>query len=115
LKIRESWETGQPVEWVRVHKTPDYAYFDHSAHVGAGVGCESCHGRVDQMVEVRQMKTLSMGFCVDCHRAPEQHLRPTSEVTTMGYKPEGDQLAIGTKLKADKNINPPIHCSGCHR
>ncbi|MCA9543616.1 MAG: cytochrome c3 family protein, partial [Myxococcales bacterium] len=114
--VRESWAKDTPVEWVRIHKIPDYAYFDHSAHISVGVGCESCHGRIDQMVEVRQVKPLSMGWCLECHNAPEQHLRPVSEVTTMGYEPEGgDQLALGKKLAEEKNVNPPIHCSGCHR
>lgn len=113
--VRESWAKDKPVEWVRIHKVPDYAYFDHSAHISVGVGCESCHGRIDQMVEVRQVKPLSMGWCIDCHNAPEKHLRPVSEVTTMGYEPKGDQLAVGKKLAEEKNVNPPIHCSGCHR
>lgn len=120
LPVRESWATGKPLEWVRIHKTPDYAYFDHSAHMNIGgkaaIGCESCHGRIDQMVEVRQHEPLNMAWCLDCHRAPEKHLRPISEITTMGYQPEGgDQLALGRKFKAEQNVNPPIHCSGCHR
>lgn len=122
LPVRESWATGQPVPWVRVHKVADYAYFNHSAHVNprsestAAIGCESCHGRIDQQIVVQQQEPLSMGWCLDCHREPELHLRPKSEVTTMGYEaPGGDQVAAGTKLKADNNINPPLHCSGCHR
>lgn len=118
--VRESWATGQPVEWVKVHKIPDYAYFDHSAHVDirgeAAIGCESCHGRIDQMVELRQVEPLSMSWCLDCHNNPERHLRPIEEVTTMGYAPDGgDQLALGRKIKAETDVNPPIHCSGCHR
>lgn len=116
LPVRESWVSGKPIPWVRVHKTPDYAYFEHSAHVAAGVGCESCHGRIDQMVEVRQDQPLNMGWCLECHRAPEKHLRPADMVTVMGYEaPGGDQLALGKKLKEENNINPPLHCSGCHR
>lgn len=122
LPVRESWATGQPIPWVRVHKVADYAYFNHAAHVNpragatAAIGCESCHGRIDQMVVVGQQEPLSMGWCLDCHRAPENHLRPISEVTTMGYVPAGgDQIAVGQKLKADNQINPPVHCSGCHR
>ncbi len=115
LPVRESWATGKPIEWVRVHKTPDYAYFDHSAHLGAGVGCETCHGRVDQMVTVEQKQSLSMAWCLECHRNPEHHLRPISEVASMGYKASKPQLEVGTALAAQKKINPPKHCSGCHR
>ncbi|MFN3198916.1 MAG: cytochrome c3 family protein [Bradymonadia bacterium] len=116
LPVRESFASGKPIPWVRVHKTPDYAYFQHNAHIAAGVGCESCHGRIDQMIEVRQDQPLNMGWCLECHRAPENHLRPPEMVTVMGYEPEGgDQLAVGTKLKEENNINPPLHCSGCHR
>jgi len=112
-KIRQSWKTGEPIEWVRVHNLPDYAYFDHSAHVNAGVGCESCHGRIDKMAEVRQVKPLSMSWCLDCHRNPEKNVRPVDEVTTMGYKPK-NQLKMGKRLVAEKNIHPPTYCQGCH-
>jgi len=122
LPVRESWVTGQPVPWVRVHKVADYAYFNHAAHLnpreggGAAIGCESCHGRVDQMVVVGQQEPLSMRWCLECHREPEKFLRPKSEITTMGYEaPGGDQVAAGLKLKAQDTINPPVHCSGCHR
>lgn len=115
LPVRESWATGEPIRWKRIHKVPDYARFDHSAHVNAGVGCESCHGRVDQMIEVQQAEPLSMGWCLSCHRAPENHLRPVDKVTVMGYQPEGDQLALGKQLKEKHGVNPPTHCSGCHQ
>ncbi|MEX0995023.1 MAG: cytochrome c3 family protein, partial [Balneolaceae bacterium] len=74
--VRESFESGDPIEWIRVHDLPDYAYFNHSAHVNVGVGCESCHGRVDRMEVVHQSEPLSMGWCLDCHREPENHIRP---------------------------------------
>ncbi|MEN9578727.1 MAG: hypothetical protein RJA70_1736 [Pseudomonadota bacterium] len=112
--IRESWQTGKSVEWIKVHDLPDYAYFNHSAHVTRGVGCASCHGRVDQMEVVYQHEELSMGWCLDCHRAPEKHLRPVSEVTNMQWAPS-DQLALGAALRKQKNINPPTDCSTCHR
>lgn len=111
--VRESWETGKPIEWVRVHNLPDYAYFSHRAHVNVGVGCESCHGRVDKMTKVRQVEPLSMSWCLDCHRNPEEHVRPVSEVTTMGYDPE-NQKQIGERLVTKKNIHPPQYCQGCH-
>ncbi len=113
--IRVSWETKQPVEWIRVHNLPDYAYFNHSAHLTAGVGCESCHGNVSQMEIVSQVKPLSMSWCLDCHRNPDMHLRPVEEVTQMDWKPRADQLEFAAKVKNEKNITPPVDCSGCHR
>jgi hypothetical protein len=115
-KVRESYATGMPVEWVRVHDLPDYAYFDHSAHVRRGVGCVTCHGRIDKMEVVYQAEPLSMGWCLECHRAPEQYLRPVEEVTNMTYAPPGgDQLLLGRMLREKYNINPPTDCSACHR
>jgi hypothetical protein len=63
----------QPVEWVRVHDLPDFVYFDHRAHVHAGVTCQECHGPVETMDRVRQFQSLSMGWCVNCHRDATQH------------------------------------------
>lgn len=112
-KIRDSYQNDEPIEWVRVHNLPDYAYFNHAAHVNVGVGCESCHGRVDRMEVVFQKEPLSMSWCLDCHRSPEQHLRPVQEVTTMGYEPE-DQQKLGQELVAKRNIRPPTDCQSCH-
>lgn len=111
--VRESWETGEPIEWIRVHMLPDFAYFNHAAHVNVGVGCESCHGRVDRMDVVHQAEPLSMSWCLDCHREPEKHIRPVEEVTTMGYQDE-NQLDTGRDLVARQNINAPIYCQACH-
>src|SRR5690554_4936641 len=102
--VRESWENDTPIEWVRVHNLADYAYFDHSAHVSVGVGCESCHGRVDKMDVVYQAEPLSMGWCLDCHREPEKYVRPVEEVTTMGYEVP-NQLEVGKALVEKKNIH----------
>lgn len=113
--VRESAATGVPVEWVKVHDLPDYVYFNHSAHVTRGVGCVSCHGRVDQMEEVFQHEPLSMSWCLDCHRAPEKHLRPPEEVTNMKWKAPGDAVSYGATLREQNNINPPTDCSTCHR
>jgi hypothetical protein len=114
LPVRESWATGMPIEWVKVHHLPDYARFDHSVHVRVGIGCESCHGRVDQMEVVRQEEPLSMGWCLDCHRAPEEHLRPPSDVTTMGYQHPEDYLTRNLERIAAEAIYPPENCSACH-
>jgi hypothetical protein len=116
--IRDSWATGAPVEWTRVHKLPDYAYFDHSAHVTAGVGCKECHGRIDQMEVVQQEQPLSMGWCLECHRDVKDHgtgsvhIRPKDvEVTNMDWvKGPNDHPTF----RRD-HLNPPENCSGCHR
>jgi hypothetical protein len=113
--VRESFETGKPIEWVRVHKIGEFAYFNHSIHINKGIGCISCHGNVAQMEEVTQKKPLSMGWCLDCHRNPEEHLRPPSEVTNMKYEKPENQLEFAAKIMRERKIKPPVDCSGCHR
>ena len=117
--VRESWESGRPVEWVKVHDLPDYVYFNHSAHVNKGIGCVSCHGRIDQMEVVRQAQPLNMGWCLDCHREPEKALRPLDKVTDMTWRPAGgDQLKVGTALKAEyhiRDVGYMTSCTTCHR
>jgi len=113
--VRESFASGMPIEWVRVHNLPDYAYFNHSAHVNAGVGCISCHGNVAEMEIVSLHEPLSMGWCLDCHRNPDQHLRPVDQVTNMYYTPPENQAELAARLKAEKDIAPPTECSACHR
>jgi len=113
--IRESWQNDTAIEWIRIHKTPDYAYFNHSAHINQGVGCASCHGPVDQMEVVYQAESLSMGWCLECHRNPEMHLRPLDQVTNMAWEPDESQFEIGTRFIDERNITPPTDCSGCHR
>ena len=114
-KVRESYATGEPIEWVKVHRLPDYVYFNHQAHVTAGVSCVSCHGRVDQMLEVKQEKPLNMGWCLDCHRDPAPNLRPADLVTKLDWTPDRDAAEIGREIIAKKGIHPPTNCSGCHR
>ena len=113
--VRESAATGRPMRWVRVHKLPDYAYFDHRAHVRAGVGCVSCHGHVEQMEVVQQVEPLSMGWCLDCHRNPRPWLRPASEITNMAWIPARDPAVRERQLTELPAVSPPLHCSGCHR
>lgn len=117
ITVRESLTQGTPIRWVRVHDLPDYSFFDHSAHVSRGVGCRSCHGPVDGMEEVWQDQTLSMGWCLDCHRAPELHLRPPESVTDMAWAPPAatEPLAYGRSLRDRNGIAPPTDCSTCHR
>lgn len=113
--VRESYATGQPIPWVKVHRLPDYVYFNHQAHVTAGVSCVSCHGRVDQMIVVRQVEPLTMAWCLDCHRAPAASLRPREHVTNMSWQPDREPAQIGSEIAAANRIAPPLNCSGCHR
>ena len=116
--VRQSWALGKPVQWIKVHNLPNYVYFNHSAHVTHGVGCVECHGRIDHMDVVAQQQPLSMGWCLDCHRAPESHLRPKSEVTNMSWKPTGDPAALGLQLKSEYKIHDTAYmtsCYTCHR
>ncbi|MBV9656787.1 MAG: cytochrome c3 family protein [Verrucomicrobia bacterium] len=116
--VRESWKSGEPIAWIRIHRVPDYAYFNHSAHVNRGVSCVSCHGHINQMDVVWQDQPQSMSWCLDCHRAPENALRPVAEVTHLDWKPEDigrTQRELGLELKAKWNVNPPVTCGGCHR
>ena len=114
-KVRESYKTGEPIEWVRVHQLPDYAYFNHSPHVAAGVGCATCHGRVDKMEVVEMDQPLSMGWCLDCHRNPEPNLRPLDQVTNMNWDPTQEAYDPKRDPARKRQVNPPLHCSGCHR
>ena len=111
----KSAESGLPVEWVRVHDLGEFAYFNHSAHVSAGVSCVECHGRVDQMDVVRQQETLSMGWCLDCHRDPAPRLRPREFVTDLSWDTDENRQALGERLMEENHIQPRQDCSTCHR
>jgi len=115
LVIRESSAGGESVPWTRVHDLPDYVYFNHSAHVTHGVSCVSCHSRVDRMEQVHLAEPLTMGWCLDCHRDPEPHLRPPEFVTDLDWVPEEDAIEIGKRVREQLNINPSTDCSTCHR
>jgi len=113
--VRESYATGEAIPWIRVHQLPDFAFFNHSSHVAAGVGCASCHGRVDQMVVVEMKQPLSMGWCLDCHRDPKPALRPLDQVTNMNWDASGVPYDPDRDANRKRKVNPPTHCSGCHR
>ena len=113
--IRASFREDKPVRWVRVHDLPDFVYFNHSIHVKKGVGCETCHGRIDQMAGIYQVNSLQMEWCLNCHRNPEKYVRPREFVTQMGYVPAGDQLEIGARLVSEYKIQSLTSCSTCHR
>ncbi|HKE17281.1 MAG TPA: cytochrome c3 family protein [Kofleriaceae bacterium] len=113
--VRDSFASGAPIKWNRVHDLPDYVFFNHSAHVTRGVGCEECHGRIDLMEQVYQHAPLTMEWCLNCHRDPAPHLRPRELVTVMGYDPPGDRRELGRRLADNNKIAPPTNCSTCHR
>jgi hypothetical protein len=113
--IRASFREDRPLQWVRVHDLPDFVYFNHSVHIKKGMGCETCHGRIDRMPLTLQQNSLQMEWCIECHRAPEQNVRPRSEVFTMGYRPPVPQSELGPKLVKEYGIQASIACSTCHR
>jgi hypothetical protein len=113
--VRASFRTGTSLQWTRVHDLPDFVYFDHSAHVNKGVGCTTCHGRVDRMPLMWQENSLYMEWCLDCHRQPEKYVRPKEEVFNPAYEPPADQIALGRKLVAQYSVHPRTSCSTCHR
>jgi Cytochrome c7 and related cytochrome c len=116
--VRASFRNDTSLEWTRVNDLPDFVYFDHSIHVAKGVGCETCHGRVDQMPLMYQAATLQMRWCLDCHRNPEKYLRPKDQVFTMGWRPPVEQAVLGERLKREYHIRGRAvleSCSTCHR
>jgi hypothetical protein len=113
--VRASFRTGESIRWTRVHDLPDFVYFNHSIHVAKGVGCSTCHGRVDKMPLMYQVASLQMQWCLDCHRNPERYVRPREDVFRMDYEPPSDQLALGRKLVAEYQIQKLTSCSTCHR
>jgi hypothetical protein len=117
--VRESYRTNRPIVWNRVHDLPDFAYFNHSIHVAKGVGCASCHGRVDRMPLMWKEQPLTMEWCLSCHRAPERNVRPREYVFNMEWKPADDQLALGKQLVREYHIETDTgrltNCYTCHR
>lgn len=115
--VRSSYQTQMPIEWVRVHDLPDFAYFNHSIHVAKGMACQTCHGDVNVMPLTWKTQTLRMSWCLDCHRAPEKYIRPKSEIYNFEYKPPEDQIAFGLKLVKEYDVKTGqlTDCSICHR
>src|SRR6185295_17755566 len=113
--VRSSFRNDTSIEWTKVHDLPDFAYFDHSAHVNRGVGCTTCHGRVDRMPLMAQAASLQMEWCLRCHRHPERYVRPQVAVFDAAYEPPADQLALGTRLVKEYGIQTRTSCSTCHR
>jgi hypothetical protein len=113
--VRDSYQTNESIRWTKVNDLPDYVYFNHSIHVKKGVGCETCHGRVDTMPLMYQQASLQMRWCLDCHRNPEKYVRPRELVTKMGYEPAEPQEDLGPKLVKEYNIQKLETCWTCHR
>lgn len=112
--VRESFRSGEPIQWARVNDLPDFVYFNHSIHVTKGMGCVTCHGRVDKMPLLRQAVSLQMEWCLECHRAPQDFVRPRSEILNMEWIAE-DQSVLGAHLVEEYNIQSLLSCSVCHR
>ena len=116
--VRESYRTGQSIRWVKVHRLPDYVYFNHSIHVNKGVGCSTCHGSVNQMPLVFQASPLLMEWCISCHRDPAQALRPLDQVYNMDWKAPANQQEIGKEFAQERHLRNTAaltSCSTCHR
>jgi hypothetical protein len=115
--VRRSLASGLPLTWQRVHTLPDYVYFNHAAHVTNGVGCVTCHGRVDEMPLVSQQAPLTMQWCLGCHRDPGPNLRPESAEFSMDWAPAGDRKKLAAALLAHYDIHPDrlTDCYVCHR
>lgn len=115
--VRESYRTGIPISWARVHNLPDYVYFNHGIHVQKGIGCDSCHGRVNTMPLMYKAEPMTMEWCLKCHRAPEQQIRPRSEVFNINYVPPANQLELGQQLVKEYHIPTDrlTNCYVCHR
>ncbi len=137
-KVRQAFFEEKPIQWTKVHDLPDFVYFNHSIHVTKGVGCTTCHGRVDQMANMRQAKPLTMQWCLDCHRNPQSELRPVDEVTNMLWNPDeyarerlhqsgksheemtfsaiaAEREKVAEELTAKLNVHPRAACDTCHR
>ena len=116
--VRDSFRTGKPIKWTRVHNLPDFVYFNHSIHVNKGVGCSTCHGRVDEMPLTWQVASLQMKWCLNCHRNPELYLRPRDRVFDMQYEAPPEQEELGRSLINQYKIQSPsvlTSCDTCHR
>jgi Cytochrome c7 and related cytochrome c len=113
--VRDSFESGRAIEWTRVHDLPDFVHFNHSIHVKKGVGCTTCHGQVDRMPLMAQEQSLQMEWCLDCHRRPEQYVRPRSDVFNVNYVRPDNQLELGRRLVQEYEIRKLTSCSTCHQ
>jgi len=114
-EVRARYFTDRAIAWNRVHRLPQFVYFNHSIHVNKGVGCVTCHGRVDRMSLVEQVAPLTMGWCLDCHRDPAKHLRPLELITEMTWQPPADGEQLGRELMEKFDVHTRTNCTTCHR
>jgi hypothetical protein len=113
--VRASFRTGQSLAWTRIHDLPEFVYFNHSIHINKGIGCASCHGRVDQMPLTYKVNTLYMNWCLECHRDPWKYVRPREQVFNMTYEPPANQEEFGRQLVKEYKIQSLTDCWTCHR
>jgi hypothetical protein len=113
--VQQSFLSGQPIDWNRVNNLPGFVYFNHSIHIDKGVGCSTCHGRVDQMPLMYKAESFQMSFCLDCHQNPAQFIRPRDQVFNMAWQPPPNQAELGRQLVQANHVQSQISCSTCHR
>jgi hypothetical protein len=116
--VRDSFKSGKSLEWTRVHDVPDFAYFNHAIHVNKGIGCATCHGPVNEMPLTWREHTLHMKWCLECHRNPEEYIRPREQVFSMTWTPEEQgttQSELGAELVEQYHVSKQTNCSVCHR
>jgi hypothetical protein len=113
--VRASFRDEVPIAWTRVYDLPDFVYFDHSIHVAKGVGCVSCHGRIDKMPLTWRVNTLQMEWCLSCHRDPASQIRPRDKVFDVAWQPEDGFAEEQAKLAEEYGVKSKMSCSVCHR
>lgn len=113
--VRESWRAGKPIAWRRLNDLPDFVYFDHAIHVHKGVGCATCHGRVDKMPLTWRERPFHMHECLDCHRHPEDNVQPRETVFKLDWRPPPDRAALGRRLVEEYGVRNMTDCATCHR
>jgi hypothetical protein len=113
--VRASYRDDKSIQWSRVNAVPDFVYFNHSIHINKGIGCTTCHGPVGDMPLTWRANTLQMGWCLDCHRAPEKFVRPRDQVFNVHYQPPPDQVEMGLRLVKEYKIQSLTNCTTCHR
>jgi hypothetical protein len=113
--VRRSFIENRPIVWTKVNDVPDFVYFNHAIHVSKGVGCVTCHGRVDQMAAVEKAEPLTMSFCLNCHKNPAPYLRPPEHVTNMAWQPQGDPARFGAWIAEQNDVHTRTSCTTCHR
>ena len=113
--VRASYRNNESIAWTRLHDLPNFVYFNHSIHVKKGIGCQSCHGSIDQMEIAYKSNSLYMEWCLNCHREPEKYIRPREAIFDMHYIPKEPQEILGPKLVKEYKVQKLLDCYTCHR